>query len=195
MGRRGFDRMTPDSAPTGWRIAATHPAGALATWKVVAEASAPSPPQALALTATNHASADTFNLCWDESSKFQDGIFELALRANGGTMDQGGGPIWRAKDENNYYVCRANPLEGNFRLYVVVNGERKQLASADTKVSAGTWHKIRVEHKATRIACTLDDALRLEAEDASLPDAGHVGLWTKADALTAFDDLVVRPAR
>jgi hypothetical protein len=194
-GRRGFDRIPSGALPQGWRIAATRPADAQATWKVVADASAPSPPHALALTAANHSRTDTFNLCWDESSKFHEGVFELAFKANGGTHDQGGGPIWRAQDENNYYVCRANPLESNFRLYVVQNGERKQLASADGPVASGIWHRIRVEHRGAHIVCTLDDQLRLEADDATLSDAGRVGLWTKADALTAFDDLTVRSAR
>jgi hypothetical protein len=191
-GRRGFDRMTPGVLPEGWRVAGTHQNGALATWSVVADPGASSPPNVLALTAATHGSGTTFNLCWDTASRFQDGTFELALRADGGEEDQGGGPIWRAKDEDNYYVCRANPLESNFRLYVVKDGERTQLASAEAKLVAGSWHTIRVEQAGPRIVCTLDGSVRLEAEDASLPEAGCVGLWTKADARTSFDDLVVR---
>jgi len=191
-GRRGFDRMLAGALPEGWSVAGTHQSGALATWSVVADPGAHSPPNVLALTASTHGSAETFNLCWDTGSRFQDGTFELALRADGGAEDQGGGPIWRVKDEDNYYVCRANPLESNFRLYVVKDGERTQLASAEAKLAAGSWHTIRVEQTGPRIACTLDGTVRLEAEDASLPEAGCVGLWTKADARTSFDDLVVR---
>ena len=191
-GRRGFDRMSPGALPEGWHVAGTHQAGALATWSVVADPNASSPPHVLALTASTHGSGTTFNLCWDTASRFQDGTFELAVRADGGEEDQGGGPIWRVKDEDNYYVCRVNPLESNFRLYVVKDGERTQLASAEAKLTAGSWHTIRVEHAGSRIVCTLDGSVRLEAVDGSLPEAGCVGLWTKADARTSFDDLVVR---
>jgi hypothetical protein len=194
-GRRGFDRMTPGTAPEGWPVAGTGPAGEPATWSVVADAKASSPPNVFALTSSTHGSSSTFNLCWDASSSFIDGILEVALRADGGTEDQGGGPVWRLKDADNYYVCRANPLEKNFRLYVVANGERKQLASAEAELTAGTWHKIRVEHSGPRIVCTLDDTVRLEATDTTLPDAGCVGLWTKADARTSFDDLTVQSIR
>ena len=194
-GRRGFDRIEPGALPDGWHVAGTRQEGPLASWTIVADPSASSPPHVLALSAVAHGSTSTFNLCWDTSSRFQDGIFELAFRADGGSEDQGGGPVWRLKDENNYYVCRANPLESNFRLYVVQNGERKELASAEVQLAAGTWHKIRVEHSGPRILCTLDGGTRLAAEDSTLPEAGCVGLWTKADARTSFDDLVVKPAR
>ena len=194
-GRRGFDRMTPGALPEGWRVAGTHQEGPLATWSVVADPGASSLPHVLALTSSTHGSGSTFNLCWDERARFKDGVYELVFRADGGTSDQGGGPLWRLVDENNYYLCRANPLESNFRLYVVKDGERKQLASAEAEIASGTWHTIHVEHKGPHIVCTLDDKVRLEADDASLPDAGAVGLWTKADAQTAFDDLTVRPAQ
>lgn len=195
VGRRGFDRMAPDKLPEGWRVAGTRQAGPLATWSVVADPSAPTPPHALALTSPNHGSESTYNLCWDERSRFQDGVFELSFKANGGTMDQGGGPVWRLLDENNYYVCRANPLEANFRLYVVKNGERKELASAPAQIASGAWHTLRVEHKGDEIVCTLDGSVRIEAKDATLPEPGAVGLWTKADAATAFDELSVRPKK
>ena len=108
-----------------------------------------------------------------------------------GEEDQGGGPIWRLQDKDNYYVCRANPLEGNFRLYVVQDGERKQLADAVAEIAAGQWHAIRVEHNGNRIECWLDGEKLLETIDDSLPAAGGFGFWTKADAVTFFDDLRV----
>lgn len=195
LGRRGFDRIAPGPLPDGWQVAGTRQVGPLATWGIVADPAAASPPNVLALSAVEHGSSPTFNLCWDTTSRFQDGTFELAFRADGGAEDQGGGPVWRLKDADHYYVCRANPLESNFRLYVVAAGERKQLASAKAELTAGTWHRIRVEHVGPRIVCTLDDTVRLEAEDTTLPEAGCVGLWTKADARTSFDDLLVGPAR
>jgi hypothetical protein len=100
---------------------------------------------------------------------------------------------WRYRDANNYYVCRMNPLESNFRLYKVVDGKRGQLATSDVamKIPLNQWHEMRVIHEGKRIRCFLDGALRLEAEDATFGDAGNVGLWTKADAVTRFDDLAI----
>jgi hypothetical protein len=191
----GFDRAGASGLAAGWRVGATKPDGPLATWEIVPDPSAPSPPNALALTSPNHDSGSTFNLCWSDALRFQDGVLELAFRANGGEGDQGGGPIWRVQDEGNYYICRANPLESNFRLYCVQDGTRHQLASAEVVVSAETWHRIRVEHAGQHIVCILDGTTRLEASDGRLPGPGGVGLWTKADAETSFDDLRILPAR
>ncbi len=83
-------------------------------------------------------------------------------------------------------------LEGNVRVYFVKDGKRKQLASADVETETGRWYTVRVTMTGERIACFLDGKKLLEAEDATFPDAGQAGLWTKADAVTSFDDLEVR---
>ena len=85
-----------------------------------------------------------------------------------------------------------NPLEDNFRLYKFVAGKRVQLASADIAVAEGKWHAIRVVHKGSRIQCYLNGKLHLDVKDDTFKDAGKIGLWTKADAQTYFDDLVIR---
>ncbi|NJM55413.1 MAG: DUF1080 domain-containing protein [Verrucomicrobiae bacterium] len=95
--------------------------------------------------------------------------------------------VWRYQDENNYYVARLNPLEENFRLYKVVNGVRKQLATADSDAADGQWHTMRVVHRGDSIQCHLNGKLLLEAKDADITKPGKVGFWTKADAVTAFD--------
>src|SRR5262249_10493733 len=117
----------------------------------------------------------------------------VKMRANTGKEDQGGGLIWRVKDENNYYICRNNPLESNFRVYKVVNGKRTQFDSADVKTEAGQWHTMRAVMGGDRIACYLDGKKLLEAKDDTFKDAGMIGFWTKADAASSFDDLAVRP--
>jgi hypothetical protein len=98
--------------------------------------------------------------------------------------------MWRVQDADDYYLCRVNPLESNFRVYVVEKGVRRQLATATAGLSDG-WHRIEVEHVGERITCWLDGEKLLEASDATIPAPGGVGLWTKADARTSFDDLVV----
>lgn len=187
----GFDDVAAGALPSGWLVEGTHQEGPLATWQVVADGSAPSAPNALALTATNHDSGDAFNVFWTDDLHFQDGTINLSFKALSGEEDQGGGPMWRVQDANNYYVCRMNPLEDNFRLYVVKDGVRSQLESAAATVESGTWHRIKAEQYGARILCWLDGILLLEAQDASIPGSGGVGLWTKADACTSFDDISV----
>lgn len=188
---RDFDAESTGALPEGWTIQATGPQSLLATWEAVADGSVVTPARALALTRANHDSSSTFNVCRSDEIRFGDGTIELSMKPVSGVVDQGGGPMWHVKDKDNYYVCRANPLEGNFRLYVVEDGERRQLASASVDVAAGAWHAIRVEHQGTRIACSLDGTKLFEAIDATFPEPGWVGFWTKADAATAFDDLRV----
>ena len=109
-----------------------------------------------------------------------------------GVVDQGGGLIWRVKDHDNYYIARWNPLEDNFRVYYVKEGRRVQLDSANVKADPTKWHTIKIEQRGDAIACYLDEEKLLALKDKTFAEAGGVGLWTKADAATAFDDLVIR---
>jgi hypothetical protein len=179
----------------GWRIEATKREHPDATWKVLADSTAPSPPNVLALTEITHKSESAFNICWNDQAKFKDGTIEVSFKANGGEADQGGGPIWRVKDKNNYYICRANPLERNFRVYYVKDGNRKQLASANVEVAREKWHTIKVHHVGDHIECWFNGQNLLHTHDSTLSEAGGVGVWTKADAATSFDDLKVTPSK
>ena len=185
-----FDREERNGLPENWKVAETAGTGMTATWKIVADGSAPSKPQAVAVTESKNR-GHTFNLLIAEVPKFRDVELEIKVKAVGGKEDQGGGPIWRAKDEDNYYICRWNPLEKNFRVYVVKDGKRKQLGSAEVDADAGTWHEIKILHEGTKITAEFDDKKLVLLEDNTFQDAGMVGLWTKADATTAFDDFEV----
>ena len=180
--------------PAGWLVAGASPTTPCAGWQVVADPRGPAQHQVLAVKPPEAASGP-FNLCWTNEVPFKDGALEVALCADAGRQDQGGGPIWRVRDAANYYVCRINPLEGNFRVYVVEHGERRELGSADVDVATGTWHTIRIEHAGTRIRCWIDGAAKLEVTDSTLRDSGGVGVWSKADAATHFADLRVFPIR
>ena len=189
---------TPDDVdggalPDGWIAATTNPraSGQNARWETVRDGEATSGPGALALVDARDHIADTFNLCWRPEPSLVDVDLTVSVRADGGEEDQGGGPAWRIAGANDYYVARWNPLEDNFRVYSVVGGERLQLASARTRVDPKAWHTIRVRHVGDRITCWFDGEELLHAKDAKLIDAGGVGLWTKADATTRFDDLRV----
>ena len=112
----------------------------------------------------------------------------VKLKAVTGKLDQGGGLIWRAKDKHNYYIARYNPLEDNFRVYKVVHGKRTMFKNADITHTAG-WHTLRVTMEGKHIECYYDGKKYLECDDATFPDGGMIGLWTKADAQSYFSDL------
>ena len=192
-GQWSFDEDQPGRLPAGWRIDQTRPSEALATWKVIADADAPSARHVLALTETRNVNG-TFNLAIADATTFRDLDLTVKVKAVSGEIDQGGGPIWRCQNADNYYICRINPLESNYRVYKVVGGERRQLDSAKVELQAGRWYTLHVSMVGDRITCDLDGKRMLEAQDEAIPAPGRVGLWTKADAVTSFDDLSVRSA-
>ena len=124
-----------------------------------------------------------------EDQKFDDLDVTVRFRPVSGKEDASGGIIFRAKDGRNYLLVRANALENNFRLYMMVKGKRSTIASARvTEPKLGEWHRIRVVAKGPRIQAYLDDSLLLDQEDKTF-SGGWVGLWTKADSVTEFADL------
>jgi hypothetical protein len=157
-------------------------------WEVVADDTAPSKPNVLAQVAKSPGSV--FNLALVSNTSFKDVDVTVKMKAIAGGTDQGGGIVWRAKDAKNYYVARYNPLEDNYRLYHVVNGQRSELKSADVPHAQG-WHTLRVTMTADHIECFYDGTKNIEAKDPTFKEGGKIGLWTKADAQTHFDDLAV----
>jgi len=190
-----FDEVAQGQLPTGWTIDATNPEGGLAEWSVVTDPNATSKPNVLTVKTVHDTSGTVFNLCWTRAIAFEDGEIEVKVRANTGKEDQGGGLIWRARDANNYYVARYNPIENNFRLYYVKGGERTQIANArGIGIKAGEWFGIRITQHGARIEGYLNGKKYLEAKDETFKESGGVGFWTKADAASSFDDLRVSPA-
>jgi hypothetical protein len=189
----GFDKDAVGKLPDGWKAEGTNQKGPVATWQVVEDATAPSKPNVLALSKTNHDSGGTFNLCWTDRVRFTDGTIEVKFKPVSGKEDQGGGLIWRVKDRDNYMIARMNPLEDNFRVYYVKDGSRHQIESAKAKVEVGTWHTMRIEQHGDHVVCFLDGKEYLNAKDDHMQGEGGIGLWTKSDAVSSFDDLTVRP--
>jgi hypothetical protein len=110
-----------------------------------------------------------------------------------GRVDQACGLVFRYRDENNYYVTRANALEGNVRLYAVKDGRRQQFATWSGDVVQDRWGELRVEARGNHLVAFWNGTKVIDADDATFPEAGRVGLWTKADSVTAFDNLTVAP--
>ena len=164
--------------------------GAKAQWVVKADASAPSQPNALAQTSTDKTDY-RFPLAIADDGSFQDLEMSVKFKAVAGEVDRAAGMAFRLRDANNYYIVRANALEGNYRLYHVVKGRRVQFAGANVKVASGEWHELRVECVGNHIICYYDNEKKIDATDETFKEAGKVGLWTKADSVTYFDDLHV----
>ena len=186
--RWSFEQDSVGAVPEGWKPAETNGTGKMAVWHVVKDKSAPSPDHAVAITA-NKNRGKTYNLLMAKNTRYKDVEIEVNLKAVAGKEDQGGGPIWRAKDANNYYVCRWNPLEDNFRLYYVKNSKRIQLASAQVNADSSVWHKIEIEHIGNRIEAEFDGKKLIELEDSTFTKPGMVGVWVKADGRSEFDSI------
>jgi len=189
--RWDFEDAKVGGVPKGWTSAKTGK-GPGSLWKVLEDQSAPQGSKVLAQTSSEGPNR-LFNLCVADDTSYADVDMTVSFKANRGKHDQGGGPVWRYQDANNYYICRHNPLEDNFRIYKVIAGKRIQLANLDYKADAGKWHTIRVVMRGEMIECSVDGR-KLDVRDAAISKAGKVGLWTKADAVTEFDRFSVSEA-
>ena len=130
----------------------------------------------------------------DEYANLADLDVSVRIRPMEGSVDQAGGLAVRVKDSRNYYVVRANALEDNVRLYVVLDGDRKQFAGVNHKVAAKQWHDLRLRAVGDRFTVFFDGKQLFEATDRRLTGAGSVALWSKADSVTEFTNLTIEPA-
>jgi hypothetical protein len=139
----------------------------------------------------------TYPLLLKNDTSIKDGFIEIKFKAVAGSEDRAAGVVWRAKDPNNYYVARANALEDNFVLYKTVGGVRSALDIVGRKggygvsvpVPANTWHSLRIDFNGTRFTASFNGKQMFEVVDSTFTDAGKVGLWTKADSVTLFDEV------
>ena len=185
-----FDKDIPGAIPAKFHAARTGQ-GSEGKWVVMADPSAPSKPNVVAQTSTDRTDY-RFPLLISDEGTFKDLELSVKFKAVAGDVDRAAGLVFRLQDANNYYIVRANALEDNYRLYHVIKGSRRQFAGANFKVTSGEWHELRVECVGNKIICHYDGQKKIEATDDTFKDAGKVGLWTKADSVTYFDDLVVK---
>ena len=182
-----FSKNDEGKVPAGWTADKTGK-GEGSIWKVVADDTSPSK-SGFALAQTAVGPGGLFNLCIVNDSNFKDVEISVAFKAVKGDSDQGGGIVWRYQDNNNYYVARMNPLEDNYRLYHVVAGKRVEFARKEgIKIPPGEWHTLKIEMEGDEIECCLDGKKELESHDNTITKAGKIGLWTKADSQSHFDD-------
>jgi Domain of Unknown Function (DUF1080) len=185
-----FESAAVGELPAGFSTAVTG-GGGPAAWHVVEDANAPSGGKVLAQTSTDKTSS-RFPLCVYEGLTATDVELSVRFKPVSGTVDQAAGLMARYRDKDNYYIVRASALENNVRLYKVERGNRKQFAGVDVKVPANVWQTLTLEVKGTHFRVSLNDNLLFEADDRTFRNVGKVGLWTKADSVTYFDDLTVK---
>ena len=177
-----FDNEEIGKLPTDWTAATS-------TWMIANDGNN----KAMKQTGKNE--GDRFNICVQNKLSYQNLQLEVRIKALEGKEDQGGGLVWRYVDAKNYYITRANPLENNFRVYKVVNGNRKQMESSNVSFRKGEWYNIKVVMTGNAITCYYNGQKLLSHTDDTFPKAGLVGFWSKADAVSLFDDLKITPLK
>jgi hypothetical protein len=185
-----FESTQTGAAPEGWT--ATLTGSGDPKWTIESDETAPSKSNVL-----KQSGRATYPLILKNDTSIKDGSVEMRFKAVAGSQDRAAGIVWRAKDANNYYVTRANALEDNVVLYKTVNGTRSALDIVGRKggygvnvaVPSGTWHSLRIDFKASRFSVSFNGKQLFEVEDSTFADAGKVGLWTKADSVTLFDEV------
>ncbi len=176
-----FDAGTVGQAPAGWT--ATRTGSGEAKWTIEKDDTAPSKPNVL-----KQAGVATYPVCFKNDTNLKDGFVEVKFKPISGKEDQAGGVVWRLKDANNYYIARANALEDNVTIYHTINGRRTEKKRTNMKVASNVWHTIRADFAANHFTVTCDGKKAIEWDDDTFKDAGKVGVWTKADSVTLFDD-------
>jgi hypothetical protein len=176
-----FDDLKTGSSPAGWT--ATQTGKGKAQWSVVTDDSAPSKPNVL-----KQSGEATYPVCIKTDTSVKDGFVEVRFKAIAGKEDQAGGVLWRCKDADNYYIARANALEDNVCIYHTIAGKRTEKKRTEIKVPSNQWHTLRVDFQGSHFVGTFDGQKVLEWDDETFQDAGKVGVWTKADSVTLFDD-------
>lgn len=180
-GTDNFDTSSPGGPPTGWTCGVT--AGGAPKWTVETDATAPSQPNVL-----RQSGFGEFPWCVRKEMSLADGFVEVRFKPLQGHEDMAGGVVWRWAHAGRYYVARANALENNLSLYWVGGGRRNTIKYVNAPVPRDTWHLLRVEFTGRTIRVLLDGKPYIEMEDEHIAEPGAVGVWTKADSVTMFDD-------
>jgi hypothetical protein len=187
-----FDTAPLGKMPPGWTAAMTNRGGA-PKWEIRKDQSAPTQPYVLAQV-SNDPTGNRSPLAILDRMSLRDGDVSVRIKPVAGHEDQGGGVVWRYRDENNYYVARANAIEKNVAVYRVENGRRSQvLAVAKHDIPINAWSILKVSARGNRFQVYVDHRRILQGQDNTFSGAGSVGLWTTADSVTYFDDFRVYP--
>jgi hypothetical protein len=164
--------LTGQGGPVAWQVLLVHNRAGLAE--------------------TSRESVDNrFPLCVIDAVNASDVELGVSFTPIAGQIDQAAGLIFRVQDADNYYVARANALENNVNLYHVIKGVRRQIAGADVSVVTGKTQHLGARIERDAISVTFDGVQIIAVNDRTIQEKGAVGLWTKADSLTAFYELTI----
>ena len=178
-----YDDTKAGVPPPGWTAAQT--GSGTAKWTIEKDDSAPSKPNVL-----KQSGQAAFPVCFKNGTNIKDGFVEVKFKPIAGKEDEAGGVIWRLQDVNNYYIARANALENNVTIYHTIKGKRTEKKRTKMEVSSGAWHTLRVDFRGNHFTVTFDGKKALEWDDDAFKNAGKVGVWTKADSVTEFDNFI-----
>jgi hypothetical protein len=176
-----FDTLAAGAAPAGWQCGVSGRGNPI--WSVEPDETAPSKPNVL-----KQSGKGTFPWCTKNGTSLENGFVEVKFKSIAGREDQAGGVVWRFTGSRSYYVARSNALENNVSLYYMWLGLRRTVQYVDAPVPAGQWNVLRVEFDGEQIKVLLNGKTYIDVRDGHISGAGQVGVWTKADSLTAFDD-------
>ncbi len=182
-----FDHDQPGKVPPGFQIGTLFDGRPAGDWQVTATDKATSPSHVLAQLQGKGAE-HAYKLMLIQGTESENVDLSVKLLPIDGKADMGGGLIWRATDDRNYYLARANPLEQNIRIYRVVKGVRHLLQNFNHIINVRQWHQLRVRMEGCNIDVSFDEQPVFKLCDQTFTK-GRIGLWTKSDAVTHFDDL------
>jgi hypothetical protein len=191
-----FSRDTVGRPPKGFEFGHTAKVGRPGQWVVQADGK----DQVLAQLDADR-TGSRFPVAVMQEVSAVDVDLSVRFKPVSGRVDQAAGLVWRYQDENNYYIVRANALESNVVLYKVQAGKRTDLPlkgegrtyGKKTPVPSGQWSTLRVVTTGPRFEVYANGNRLYEVEDGTFSGAGKVGVWTKADSVTYFDNLAVTP--
>lgn len=189
-----FEQDTVGQAPKGFTFGLTRKVGSPGRWVVQQDASG----KYLAQVDADRTSARFPTAVLSDLSSANVDL-SVRFRPVSGRVDQAAGLVWRYQDEDNYYLVRANALEDNVVLYKVENGRRTDLPVKGQGRTYGTkaevpsvqWSTLRMVANGRLFEVYFNGIKLYDVEDATFSQPGKVGVWTKADSVTHFDDLTV----
>jgi len=186
-----FDSSEVGKLPPDFTTALTGGGGPI-SWVVRADSTAPGGNPVLVQESSDDTSY-RFPMCIYEKAVARDVAVEVKYKAISGKVDQAGGIVLRYNPEN-YYIARANVLEDNVDLFKTVRGKRSLIEEVPLKVTPDAWHTLRFEAKGRRLKIIFDGKVVIEKDDTTFSKPGKVGLWTKADSVSAFAAFKIEPA-
>jgi len=188
-----FDDDPPESLPPEFQVGTLYDGRPAGEWKILQTEAANNGTHVLGQLMGKGAE-HAYKVVLIQGTTATDLDLRVSFLPISGKADMGGGLIWRATDDRNYYLTRANPLEQNIRVYRVVNGIRHLLQDFDQTIDVRHWHTLQVINRGCRIQVFYDEKQVFDLCDKTF-SAGGIGLWTKSDAVTYFDNLSLQLKR